>query len=579
MKKVFLILCTALMPGIAVGQFFGTPIRSSVSAPEKTVPAGSTFDVVVDFELDPDVHLYKDKISFEWRELINAEYVRSVLPQGRPTHDTFGSDENAIVEVYQGSVRVVAKLKSTGKEGDPISISGKLGYQGCTDQICYPPGTLPFKFDLTTAAALIAEEPQVSAEEPQPTPKSAVSKREPEKAPTERKSNAIWLILMAFGAGVAVSLTPCVYPMIPVTAAIIGGTKQKGKLGALFSSAVYVLGLSITYSVIGLLVASGGAKVRAWLASPWVLVPIAALFVVLALSMFEVFSIQIQPKSLSRLQTSLSQKKHTLAIFVLGIVSGFVAGPCVTAPLAWVLVIVAQQGSKLVGFFMLFALAWGMGTILIVAGTLTSALPQAGEWTIWVKKLFGFVMLWAAGYFLSSVIGETAYHAATAVILIAAAVFLGGFDTLTKESGFADRAKRFVGLLAILAAAYLLTGELMKGRQPAPAQVFRKAGYEDVEKATSSGQPVILDFYAEWCDICKGLDNKTFGDPRVVEALSRFHPLKVDVEEQPRLAKEFNVLGPPTVVFIGSDGKEIGELRFSGFKNADEFLRILKKVK
>jgi thiol:disulfide interchange protein DsbD len=367
--------------------------------------------------------------------------------------------------------------------------------------------------------------------------------------------------------------------MIPVTAAIIAGTKQKGKLGALFSSLVYVLGLSIVYAVLGLLVASGGAKVRTWLASPWVLVPIAGIFVFLALSMFDVITIQFQPKSLSRLQGKLSQKSRLLAIFSLGMVSGLVAGPCITAPLAGILVLVAQQGSKLVGFFMLFSLAWGMGIVLIVAGTLTSALPQAGEWTLWVKKLFGFVMLWAAAYFLSSIIGERAYHLATAVILIAAAVFLGGFDALTKESGIADRAKRLIGLFAMFAAAYLLMGDFMPGPRVAAVSPFREATYEDVEKAIASGQPTVLDFSAEWCDICKTLDKKTFSEPRVVDALSRFYALKIDVDKEPEVAKSYRIPGPPTVVFVGSDGKEVEGLRFSGFKDADEFLSILSRVR
>ncbi len=578
MKKAVIVLFATLISPLVGGQFFGTPIRPSVTAPETDIPAGSTFHVVADFQLDPGVHLYKDKISFAWDELVNAEYLRSIFPPGVRARDKFGSNQNGTVEVYEGSVQVMAKLKSTGKEGDPISVAGRLGYQGCTDQICYPPSTLPFKLDLTTIAAPTEDE-SLAPEKAKPEARRAVSRGETEAAPTEKKTSAFWLILMAFGAGVVISLTPCVYPMIPVTAAIIGGTKQKGKLGALFSSIVYVLGLSIAYSLIGLLVASGGAKVRSWLASPWLLVPIAGVFVFLALNMFDVISVQFQPKSLSRLRRSLSQKKHTLSIFALGVVSGFIAGPCVTAPLAGILVIVAQQANKLVGFFMLFALAWGMGIILIVAGTLTSVLPRAGEWTIWVKKLFGFVMLWAAAYFLSSVVGDTAYHIATAVILIAAAVFLGGFDMLTKESGFADRAKRLIGLIAVFTAAYLLIGDLLPRQRVSAVSPFRDATYEDVQVAISSRQPVILDFYAEWCNICKALADKTFSDPKVVEALCKFHPLKIDVEKRSQLVEKYDVLGPPTVVFIGSDGEEIEKLRFSGFKSADEFLEILKKVR
>lgn len=569
----------ALFPVTGLAQFLPSPIKPSVTVSQESVAAGSTFDVLVTFQLDPGVHLYRDKISLAWETLQNAEHIENVFPPGRKAPDKFGPDPTAMIEVYEGSARIVAKMRSTGKKGDSITISGKLRYQGCTDEICYAPGSYPFKFELTTAAAEPAKQQDKAAAQERsqgPPPTAAAEKVE---APPEKGNGVAWLILMSFAAGVLISLTPCVYPMIPVTAAIIGGTKQKGTLGALFSSLVYVLGLSIVYALLGLLVASGGAKVRTWLASPWVLVPIAGIFVLLALSMFEVVTIQIQPKSLTRLQTKLSQKRRLLAIFSLGMVSGLVAGPCITAPLAWILVLVAQQANKLVGFFMLFSLAWGMGIVLIVAGTLTSALPQAGEWTLWVKKLFGFVMLWAAAYFLSSVIGGTAYHVATAIILIAAAVFLGGFDALTKESGIADRAKRLIGLLAIFGAAYLLMGDFMGGQRVASVSPFREATYEDVKRAISSGQPTVLDFYAEWCEICKALDRKTFSEPRVVDALSRFHALKVDVDKEPEVVNEYRIIGPPTIVLIGSDRKEVEGLRFSGFKDADEFLSILSRVR
>lgn len=576
---VLVLGCAALLSGMGHAQFLPSPITSSVTVTQKSVAGGATFDVLVTFQLDPGVHLYRDKISFAWETLQNAEHVENLFPPGRKAPDKFGPDPNAMIEIYEGSACIVAKMRSTGKEGDPITVSGKLRYQGCTDEICYAPGSYPFKFELATAAAQPAkqEEKAVGEKTTQGPPRTTTDEKV--ETPPGKRSGLFWLILISFAAGVGVSLTPCVYPMIPVTAAIIAGAKQKGKLGALFSSLVYVLGLSIVYALLGLLVASGGAKVRTWLASPYVLVPIAGIFVFLALSMFDVITVQFQPQSLSRLQGKLSQKSRLLAIFSLGMVSGLVAGPCITAPLAGILVLVAQQANKLVGFFMLFSLAWGMGIILIVAGTLTSALPQAGEWTLWVKKLFGFVMLWAAAYFLSSIIGERAYHVATAVILIAAAVFLGGFDALTKESGLADRAKRLIGLFAIFAAAYLLMGDFMPGPRVAAVSPFREATYEDVQKAITSGQPTVLDFSAEWCDICKTLDKKTFSDPRVVDALSGVHALKVDVDKEPEVAKSYRIPGPPTIVFIGSDGKEIEGLRFSGFKDADEFLSVLSRVR
>ena len=570
MRKAVLLVSLAMIPAVAFGQFFQSPIKPSVTVSEpKGVPAGSTFDVIADFQLDTGVHLYRDKMSFRWEKLDGAAHVADVFPEARKVPDLFGPDKNATIEVYAESVRLVARMRSTGKEGDPITVRGELGFQACTDEACYPPGTEPIEFDLTTVAAL-----------------------------PEGRRGVIWLILIAFAAGIGISLTPCVYPMIPIMAAIVGGTKQKGKLGALLSSMLYVLGLSITYSLLGLLVASGGARVRTALASPWVLVPIAGVFVLFALSMFEVISIQVQPKFVNKWQSSLSGKGHIVTVFLLGIISGLVAGPCISAPLAAVLVDIARQGDKLLGFLRLFALAWGMGIILIVAGTFTGALPQAGEWTLWVKKLFGFVMLWAAAYFLSSVIGGTAYRAATAIVLIAAAVFLGGFDTLTKESGFADRMKRFIGLVAVLAAAYLFIGGFVKTDRPAPVAAFREGryekaegdrtsptgafregSYEDVEEAIGSGQPVVLDFYADWCKYCKELDARTFSHPQVVTALQGFRALKVDIEKEPRLEEKYKILGVPTIVFIGPDGKELEKLRLFGFKSAEEFLEILKQVK
>ncbi len=578
-RKALFLFCIVVLPSGGFGQFTQNRVRPSVSVSERQVPSGSTFDVTVDFEMDEGVHIYKDKISFNWEKFVGAKHVDNVFPEARRIRDQFSSDEKATVQVYEDSVRVVARMRSTGKEGDPIVLRGEVGYQACTNEICYLPQTEPIEFDLTTIAALPGHEAVPAEEKEKPGLAATASKKEVEKPPPEKKRGAIWLILMAFAAGVGVSLTPCVYPMIPITAAIIGGTRQKGKLAALLSSLVYVLGLSITYSLLGLLVASGGVKVRAALASPWVLVPIAGLFVFLALSMFEVISIQFQPKSVTKLQSALSGKRHTLAIFALGIVSGLVLGPCVTAPLAGILVIVAKEASKLLGFFMLFALGWGMGLILIVAGTFTSALPRAGEWMVWVKKALGFIMLWAAAYFLSSVIGSTAYRMATAVVLVAAAVFLGGFDTLTKDSGFTDRMKRFMGLLAVLAAIYLAIGGLTKSQRPSPVSLFRQGSYEQVEKAMTSGQPLVLDFFEKRCTACKRLDDETFSDPRVIEALEGFLPIKVDADRETELVKKFGIPGTPTVVFIGSDGKEMESLRFSGFKGADEFLEIVKQVK
>ena len=563
-----ILLALALWPALAAFAAEGfeeEPFQVSSAIAPAEVPAGGELTLSVTFKLRADVHLYKDKIKFDWEELKGATQKEVVKPKGKMIPDLLSGEPGATLEAYEGSAIIAVKFLATGAAGERAVIKGTVGYQGCTDQLCFRPA----KFAVAHEVPIVAGA----------------------AAPT---GHAGWLFVLkqlakAFVYGLVLSLTPCVYPMIPITMAVIGGQRSASRRRAILLSAVYVLGIAITYAALGVLVASLGASVRLALQSPYVLAGIAAVFVLLALGMFDVVTIQA-PAFLGGLGGKVvGRGKGAPAILLLGIVSGLAAGPCVAGPLLAVLTEIATMGNRLLGAAMMFTLAWGMGVLLIAAGASTGLLPKAGAWMVWVKHLIGFVLVWAAIYFLRPVVGEAAFWLASAGVLLAAAVFLGGLDALTPESGFADRAKRLAGLVAILLAAVLGFTGLRDETRPAPAgsvqlpQVdpFLHGDPDLVKEALASGQPVILDFTAEWCGYCKVLDRTTFADPGVVAELRRFRALKLDVDTRrnAELVKRYDVAGPPLIVVFDSKGKLLKKAGYDEVKDPGDFATFLKQVR
>ncbi|MCK5549185.1 MAG: thioredoxin family protein, partial [Hyphomicrobiaceae bacterium] len=266
-----------------------------------------------------------------------------------------------------------------------------------------------------------------------------------------------------------------------------------------------------------------------------------------------------------------------------------VATPCIAAPLAGVLTFIATTGSRLLGFWMLFTLAWGMGIILIVVGTLSgSALPKAGPWTLWIKKFFGFAMLWAAVYFLQPVIGVAVYNLIFSIIIVAAVVFLGGLDVLSETSGFGDRLKRTVGICGLVFAVLLLIDSVgaLTGmglaKSPEVRAVesgpFQLADSSTLEQALASGRPTVVDVYAEWCALCKELEKKTLSSPTVAAALSQVNALKLDIDRNSEVQSKYNIIGPPTLMFFGADGRERADLRLTGVVGPDKVLKAIEKI-
>jgi len=283
-------------------------------------------------------------------------------------------------------------------------------------------------------------------------------------------------------------------------------------------------------------------------------------------------------------------RKNIVGLFLFGIVSAFIISPCVAGPTAFILLWIASKGDVLLGFLMMFVMAWGMGALLILAGTFTGLIPRSGAWMLYVKTAFGIIMLGAAMYFISPFLPDGAYYLGLGLLLIVGSVFMGGWDALTVESGFGARFRRALGLVMVFLGLFLGLGGLIRvtgliynyrqtAQSPAVADPFTSGTKADLDAALASGRPVVLDFSASWCTLCKELDDYTFSDSRVIGELKRFKAIRVDFDKEAELVKRYNVPGPPRVVIFGADGKERTDLSFNGFKSADEFLEILKQVK
>ncbi|HUT36861.1 MAG TPA: cytochrome c biogenesis protein CcdA [Planctomycetota bacterium] len=576
--KASALLAIALWPALALALegFEDPPFQVASTLAPAEAAAGGELTLTVTFTLRADVHLYKDSIKFRWDELKGVVEKEVVKPKGKEIPDLNSTEEGATAEAYEGAASVTVKFQVTGAAGETASIKGTVGYQGCTDRQCFRPA----KFAISYEAAIVAG----AAAPPSEGPAPAAAARE----------ELGWLFVLkqlakAFVWGLALSLTPCVYPMIPITMAVIGGQKEASRLKAILLSGVYVLGIAITYSALGVLVASLGASVRQAFQLPAVLVGIAAVFVLFALGMFDVVTIQA-PAFLGGLgDRVVGRKKGVVGVLLLGVVSGLAAGPCVAGPLLSVLTEIAAIGNRALGAAMMFALAWGMGLLLIVAGASTGLLPKAGKWTLWVKHLIGFVLLWAALYFLRPVVRETAFWLGSAGLLVAGVVFLGGLDALTPESGFAARAKRVLGIAALVVAGWCaLVGldlEPRAGVGPVPGTAqpdpFLHGDPDLFKEALAAGKPIVLDFTAEWCGYCKVLDRTTFADPAVVAELKRFRALKIDYDasRNAELVKRFDVPGPPLIVVLDSNGELVKKLGYDEAKDPDKFAAFLKQVK
>jgi thioredoxin:protein disulfide reductase len=541
--------------------------------------------VMLDWQIAPGYYLYRHRISAK-TATPGFTLGAIALPDGKKKTDEFFGDVEVYYDILSASLPV-------GRMDGVSALELSISYQGCADAgLCYPPVTKT-----------------VTVEMPPPgTP--AQSNAPPMVSEQDRLASLLAtgsllaIVATFFGLGLLLSYTPCVLPMVPILSGIIAGQGAAATPARSFLlSVTYVLGMASTYAVAGAAFAAAGQQAQAFFQQPWMIITFAALFVALALAMFGLFDLKIPAFLETRLAGMSGRQKSGsfVGTAIMGALSALVVTACVAPALVGALAFIGQTGDVARGALALFAMAIGMGAPLLLVGVAGGRfLPHAGPWMTTVKSLFGVLFLAVAVWMLERILPGSLTLALWALLAIVAGYYFGGFG----RAGASGDAWRLVakgaGLAAIVWGVIMLVGAAAGGHDPlqplrdvalpglngealparADALPFRRiSSVEELDRelaaAQAAGQPVMLDFYADWCVSCKEMEKYTFAVPEVQRALAGFTLLKADVtansEADQALFRRFGVYGPPTTAFFGTHGRECRPFRLVGFVEADDF--------
>ena len=562
--------------------------------PILTALDGNTVEVAI--RVTSGYYLYKDKIS----ATVDSDKVqlgKLELPAGEMKTDEYFGD----MEVYHSDV--FARLPIARATPQAMDLELEVKYQGCADGgICYPPVTKVMTVSLPEATAVAALATVAAAANPGAAPVSEQARL----AQIITGSGMGLVIATFFGLGLLLAFTPCVLPMVPILSGIIAGEGDNISPARGFSLAVsYVMGMALVYTAAGVAAAAAGLQLQAIFNQPWVLVLFSSLFIVLALGMFGMFNLQMPSAIQSRLASFSGDQKSGTAIgaFVMGALSSLVVTACVAPALIATLTVMAQTGDMVRGGTALFAMSMGMGAPLLLVGAAQGKLlPKAGAWMVAVKNAFGFMMLGLAIWMMSRVLPGEATLALWGVLIFMAGVFLGGLTTLTSEALGVQKLGKGFGLLAIIYGAVLLVGSMAGSNSllrplaalnsGGGAVVAEHRGLEfrrikttgDLDAAlvaaASQGKSAMLDFYADWCVSCIEMEEYTFTDSGVQDALANTVLLQADVtandDDDQALLQRFGVFGPPTIIFFGADGAQRQGYEVVGYMKARDFVKHVR---
>ncbi len=470
----------------------------------------------------------------------------------------------------------------------------EVTYQGCTKGFCYPPETKTVELSASSVAKSAVANNSVFKQKTQQK-STALSAELPEQDRLanrlfESKSAVFWFFLL----GIGLAFTPCVLPMLPLLSAIvIGSNERPNSLRAFLLSVAYVQGMALTYTLLGLIVAAIGLPFQVALQSPYVLIGLSVIFVLLALSMFGIFSLQL-PTALQTKLTLLSQNQTGGAfggVFVMGMIAGLIASPCTSAPLSGALLYVAQSGDLVIGALTLYLLALGMGLPLILVTLFgNKILPKSGAWMEKIKIAFGFVMLALPVFLLSRVLPEIWEPRLWALLGSAFFIWLA-FQMRDNGLGWALRILLLImAMISVKPLQNWLWNEdaaksaVENSAVLAQSQFKRIGSYQELQQALQTNPKAVamLDLYADWCVACKEFEKYTFSNGQVQNAFQDVLLLQADMTQNSpqnaELMKQLEVLGLPTIIFFDNQGNEISNTRITGFMNAEQFLPFIQQI-
>ncbi len=601
-------------------------------------PTYQNGQLALNWTIPPDYYLYRDKFRFQLLPNAALALGEAVLPAGEVTEDPLFGKIEALYNFVE------AKVPVQRQQPGATDMVLRVTWQGCMKSlgICYPPESRVLKASLpahnsssagamielveidpdgidfnapapsangdktaaaqASSAATTTASPSVSAASSTAASSSELLSEQDRIAGMLAGDNTLLVLLSFLGFGLLLSLTPCVFPMIPILSGIIAGQKGITTRKAFALSLVYVLAMALTYTFAGVLAGLFGSNLQAALQNPWVLSVFSALFVLLALSMFGFYELQVP----AALQSRLNELSHQqtggsfIGVAIMGVLSALIVGPCVAAPLAGALIYIGMTGDAVLGGMALFALSIGMGIPLLIIGTLAGKMmPRAGQWMEGVKAVFGVLLLAVAIWMLERILPVGLTLLLWAALCIISALFMGALSALPPAVSGWLKLWKGLGIMLLVHGVLLMVGAASGGHDvlrplkgvfggagvSAQHITFRKVkSLQDVEQALAQaqGQPVMLDFYADWCVYCKQMEQNTFPEPAVRAALGDFVLLQADVTANDTVDKalqqHFKVIAPPAILFFDRAGRELDHLRLVGFMGPDDFSQHLNKV-
>lgn len=553
--------------------------------------------VIAHWEIADGYYMYRDKFKFKLVKDGGITLGTFQAPAGKFKNDeTFGD-----TEVYYDQVSLTLPLQHANTTATPISL--ELRYQGCADAgFCYPPITKTIDLIIPTSSTSVTTGFETSIG-------LNILPEQDRIAQLLASDETWWALLSFFGFGLLLSFTPCVFPMVPILSSIIVGQgKQVTTSRAFMLSLTYVMAMSITYTIAGVIAGLFGSNLQIAFQNSWILGSFSAVFILLALSMFGFYDLQL-PSSLQTRLDGISKKQQSstyVGAGIMGFLSALIVGPCIAAPLAGALIYIGLSGDAVFGGVSLFVLSLGMGLPLLIIGTSAGKLlPKAGHWMNTIKAVFGVLMLGLAIWILERIIPEQVTMVLWAILLIGSAVYMGAVERLGADATGWQKLWKGSGLIMLIYGVLLMIGAAGGGNdvlQPlrntslpftatatseSPSLQFKAIKgldnlNQEIALAAAANRPVMLDFYADWCIDCKRMEKRTFSDPGVQQALANTVVLQADVtandDQDQALLKHFGLPGPPAILFFSTQGNEIRQYRLIGFLSPDKFRKHVESA-